>query len=38
MWKGDLDAPNQHTKGRGRAGAYAGKSDLMSPLWSILDI
>ena len=33
-----IDDPNQHTKGRGRAGAPSGKDDLMSPLWSIIDI
>jgi hypothetical protein len=38
MWKGDLDAPTQHTQGKSGAGAPSGKSDLMSLLWGIIDI
>jgi hypothetical protein len=38
MEKGDIDAPNQHMQGRGGAGAPSDKYDLMSPLWSIIDI
>ena len=36
--KGDIDDPNQHTYGRGGASPHADKSDLMSPLWSIIDL
>jgi hypothetical protein len=32
MEKGDIDNPNQPTKGRGGAGAPSDKYDLMSPL------
>jgi hypothetical protein len=37
-WKGDIDDLNQHTQGRGGAGAPSDKYDLMSPLWGIIDI
>jgi hypothetical protein len=36
--KGDIDAPHQHKKSRDEAGARSDKCDLMSLLWSIIDI
>jgi hypothetical protein len=36
--KGDLDVPNQPKTGRDEAGARSDKSDLMSRLWSIIDM
>jgi hypothetical protein len=36
--KGDIDDSNQHTYGRGGASPHADKSNLRSPLWSIIDL
>src|SRR5262245_44659636 len=38
MEKGDIDAPHQPTKSRDEAGSRLNTDDLMSPLWSIIDI